>query len=152
MRIGPSARAFVRLGVVLLLVAAAAGIWEMLAMQAPGSPWHAGVLPGPIATLRTTATTIALVLFAFAWLMPWAAARGEPRVLVIAIHAGAAILIASLAYGATTGMYGVQIDDLRAGSRWLFRVRALGTLILLGCLLDFARRLLLRAPPAPPAA
>src|SRR5688500_3971173 len=124
MKIGPSARAFVRLGVVLLLVAAGAGIWEMLSLQAPGSAGHAGMLSGPIGTLRTTATAVALVLFAAAWLMPWAAPDREPRVLVIAVHVGVVILVLTLAYGATTGMYGVQIDDLRDDSRWLFRARA----------------------------
>src|SRR5688500_15464926 len=98
MRIGPSARAFVRLGVVLLLIAAGAGIWEMLSLQAPASPWHVGVLSGPVGTLRNTATVIGLVLFAFAWLMPWAAPEREPKVLVIAVHVGVAILIVALTY------------------------------------------------------
>lgn len=149
MRIGRSAQALVRLGVVLLLIAAVAAVWELLALQAPASEWHVGVLSGPVGTLRNTAVTFALVFFAAAWLMPWAAPHGEPRALVIAVHVGVAIVIVALAYGATTGMYGVQIQDLRTGSVWLFRCRALGMAILFVCLLDFARRILLRRPPEP---
>src|ERR1700712_1427192 len=37
-----------RLGGALLLIAASAGAWEVLASQAPGSPLYLGVLPGPI--------------------------------------------------------------------------------------------------------
>src|SRR5688572_22422658 len=149
MRIGPSARALVRLGVVLLVVGAAAGVWEWLALQSPGSTWHVGALPGPVGTLRGTAFTLGLAMIAAAWLMPWAAPGREPRAWVIAVHLGVVVVLIALVWGATTGMYGVQIEDLRAESKWLFRLRALGTLILIGCLLDFARRILFRAPPPP---
>jgi len=151
MQIGPSARALVRLAIALLLVAVAAGVWEQLASQVPDSPFHVGILPGPVGQLRNAATTLALVLFAAAWLMPWAIGSGkEPRWLVALAYAGSVLTIVSLAYGATTGMYGVQIEDPRPDSRVLFAARSIGEGILVICLVDLARRILLK-PPAPPS-
>lgn len=147
MNLGPCARAFVRLGVVVLLVAAAAGVWEMLAMQIPSSQYRVGVLPGPIGQLREMAVVIALVLFAGAWLMPWLAADREPWVLCVAVHVGAVVTLGAMAYGATTGMYGVQIYDPRLESQVLFIVRWVGQAVLGLCLLDFARRILFRRAP-----
>jgi len=134
------------LGVVLLLVAAAAGVWEILASQAPGSEWQAGVLPGPVGQLRGTAAVLGLLMFAGSWLMPWLAPEREPWVLCIAVHVGVVVTMGAMTYGATTGMYGVQIYDPRPESQWLFWVRATGMGILGLCLLDFARRILLHRP------
>lgn len=149
MSLGACARSFVRLGVVLLVAAAAAGVWEMLAMQVPSSDYRVGVLPGPIGQLREMATTVGLVLFAAAWLMPWIAPERQPWVLCVAVHVGAVVTIGAMAYGATTGMYGVQIYDPRPDSQWLFIVRWIGQGLLGLCLLDFARRLLFRSPDPP---
>lgn len=148
MDLGPCARAFVRLGVVLLLVAAVAGVWEMLAMQIPSSQYRVGVLPGPIGQLREMAVVIALVLFAGAWLMPWLAPDREPWLLCVAVHVGALVTLGAMAYGATTGMYGVQIYDPRLESQVLFIVRWAGQAVLGLCLLDFARRILFRRAPS----
>lgn len=145
----PSARALVRLAIVLLIAAAAASVWEILARQAPSSGWHVGVLPGPVAELRDTAVTLALLFFATAWLVPVIAPEREPWVLVGALHAGALITLVALTYGATTGMYGIQIDDPRADSVWLFKVRALGEIVLVLSLFDVARRFF-RARRKPP--
>ena len=151
MRIGWSARALVRLAVVLLLVAVAAGVWELLASQVPDSRFHVGILPGPVGQLRNAATTLALILFAAAWLMPWAARAGkEPRWLVVLAYVGSIVTIVSLAYGATTGMYGVQIEDPRPDSRLLFAARSIGQGILVVCALELARRILFRPPPSEP--
>jgi len=141
MDLRPSARAIVRLAIGLLLASAAAAVWEVLARQSPTSAWHVGLLPGPVAELRDTATTLALASFAAAWLIPWAAPVKEPWIWVGALHFGAILSVVALTYGATTGMYGVQIDDPRPDSEWLFQARALGGIVLMGCLLDFARRL-----------
>jgi len=148
MSLTPGARALVRLAVLLLLAAAAAGVWEILASQAPSSDYHVGVLPGPVAQLRTTSTLFALVLLAGAWLMPWIGRGRDPWVLIAAVHVGAIITIGAMTYGATTGMYGMQIDDVRPQSEMLFWVRSTGQLLLVGCLLDFARRVMLRGPRA----
>jgi hypothetical protein len=151
----PSARVLVRLAVVLLLIAAGAGIWEILASQSPTSPYHIGVLPGPVSQFRNTSTILALVTFATAWLMPWLAgarretidAVREPWLLVGLYHLGVLVTVGSFAYGATTGMHGVQIEDPRPDSQWLFGIRLVGYATLGLCLLDVARRILLRPPP-----
>ena len=149
MELRPSARAIVRLAIGLLIAAAAASVWEILARQAPSSGWHVGMLPGPVAELRDTSVTLALLCVAAAWLVPVIAPDHEPWLLVGALHAGALVTLAALAYGATTGMYGVQIDDPRSDSVWLFKIRTLGQLVLVGCLVDVARRFL-RARRKPP--
>src|SRR5690242_8786074 len=118
MRIGSSARALVRLGVVLLVIGVAAGVWEILASQAPGSTWHVGLLSGPVGTLRGTTLWLGVALLSSAWLMPWAAPTREPRGLVIAVHVGVVMLVIALVWGATTGMYGLQIEDVRDESIW----------------------------------
>lgn len=141
-----------RLAIGLLIAAAAASVWEILARQAPSSGWHMGVLPGPVAELRDTTVTFALLFFAAAWLVPVIAPDREPWVLVGALYAGAIITVAALVYGATTGMYGVQIDDPRPDSVWLFKIRAFGQLLLVAGLLDIARRFFFGARrPSPPS-
>lgn len=154
MELRPSARAIVRLAIALVIAAAAAAVWEILARQAPSSGWHMGVLPGPVAELRDTSVTLALLFLAVAWLLPAIAPAREPWVLVGALHAGAIITVAALTYGATTGMYGIQIDDPRADSVWLFKIRTFGQLLLVASLLDVARRFFFRpraAQPPPPS-
>jgi len=136
----PCARAFVRLAVILLVVAAAAGVWEMLAMQVPSSQYRVGLLPGPIGQLREMATATALTCFAAAWLVPFIAPSKEPWALCTAVHVGAVVTLGAMTYGATTGMYGVQMWDPRFDSQVLFIVRWAGQGILGVCLLDFARR------------
>jgi len=146
--IGPAARALVRLAVGLLLVAVVAGIWETLAAQAPSSEFHVGHLAGPIGQLRLTATVLGLCMLGAAWLEPWLGAGRPAWRLVAALYAGAALTVGAMIWGATTGMYGVQISDPRPDSRWLFWSRAAGLLLLAGCLLDVARRVFTRPPPA----
>jgi hypothetical protein len=50
------------------------------------------------------------------------------------------VTLGAMTYGATTGMYGVQMWDPRFDSQVLFIVRWAGQGILGVCLLDFARR------------
>ncbi len=147
MELGRCARSFVRLGAVLLVLAAAAGVWEMLAMQIPSSQYRVGVLPGPVAQLREMAVVLGLSAFAAAWLLPWIAPDREPWPLCVGVHVGAVVTLGAMVYGATTGMYGVQIYDPRPDSQILFVVRWIGQGILGICLLDFARRILFRRAP-----
>jgi hypothetical protein len=140
MTLSPAGRATVRLGLALLGVAAAGVVAHTLAVQTPSSPWWLGVLPGPIAQLRDTSALLGALLLAGA---PYVSARpgeGEPFALVVALFVGALLVLATLAIGASTGMYGVQIDDPRPASRWLFRARTLGELVLFGGFVMFARR------------
>lgn len=144
MELRPTARAFVRLGVALLVVAAGAGVWEMLAMQVPSAEYRVGVLPGPIGQLREMGSVLGLACVGLAWLVPFVAKDREPWALCIALHAGAVITLGAMIYGATTGMYGVQIWDPRPDSQALFIVRWTGQAILGLCLLDVLRRVILR--------
>lgn len=140
MTLRPSARALVRLAIGLLVVGALAGGWEILASQSPYSPFRLGVLPAPIAQLRGTAITLAVLLFSAAWLLPWVAPDDEPTYLVTGLYIGSLLTLAALLYGASTGMMGLQIDDVRTDARVLLATRVTGMVILLLCLLDFARR------------
>lgn len=146
-----SARALVRLGAALLLVAAAASVWELCAMQAPSSPIYVAVLPGPVGKLRAAATTLGLAMFAAAWLTPWIGRGAELPWLVRGASAGSLLLVGTLTYGATTGMYGVQAVDPRFDSQLLFYLRSAGEIVLGACLVEVARRLFSRPPPPGPS-
>src|SRR6476660_7130901 len=52
----------VGLGAALLLCGTLAGIWEVLACQAPGTALFIGMLPGPISALRELAFSLGLLL------------------------------------------------------------------------------------------
>jgi hypothetical protein len=140
MTLSPAGRATVKLGLALLGVAAAGVVAHTLSVQTPSSPWWIGVLPGPIAQLRDASALLGALLLAGAPYMSARPGEREPFGLVIALHAGALLVLATLVIGATTGMYGVQIEDPRPASRWLFRARTLGELVLFGAFVAFARR------------
>ncbi len=140
MTLSSAGRATVKLGLGLLGVAAFGVVAHTLAAQGPSSPWWLGVLPGPVAQLRDTSALLGVLLLAGA---PYVSARPgerEPFGLVGALYVGTAVVLVTLAIGATTGMYGVQIEDPRPASRWLFRARTAGELVLVGALVAFARR------------
>jgi hypothetical protein len=144
---GPSARAVIRLGVCVLFVAAVAGVWELLALQAPGSPLYLAALPGPVSALRELAMNLGLLLLAAGLLAPWAATRGEPKGLVLALHAGALLGLGAQLYCALTGMYGVQLYDLRPDAKAAFALKYGGLLLFGLSLLELGRRVLVRPPP-----
>lgn len=147
MMIGPCARASVRLGVVLLMLAALAGGWQLLAQQAPGSPLYIGTLPGPIGALRELATSVGLLLLAAALLMPWASDQREPWGIVTLLYVGAVLGVGGQLYGAIRGMNGVQFMDLREDARPLFLVKTGGLGLLALGLFEIGRRVLFRPPP-----
>jgi hypothetical protein len=146
----PSGTATLRLGIVVLMIAAATSAWELLALQAPGTPLYIGVLPGPITSLRELATALGVLLLLAGILMPRASqGRPEPRRLVSALYAGTLLALGAQTYGATQGMSGVQLGDLRADALPLFVVKqgALGTVLVALCVLG--SRLLVQPPPPP---
>jgi hypothetical protein len=147
MSIGGPARAVIRLAVVLLLLSAFSAVWELLALQAPGSPFSLRMLPGPVGHLRDFTATLALALLAIAWLIPWAYGNGEPRLMVWLCHAGAILTVGASFYGAIRGMYLVQIVDPRLEANVLLALKCSGGALLLGCLLEVSRRILFRPPP-----
>jgi hypothetical protein len=147
MKVGPSARALIRLAMALLLITALAALWELFASQVPNSPFSLGMLPGPIASFRNAAFSFALVLVSVAWLIPWAYQNGEPRLLVALAYLGVLVTLGGSFYGALHGMSGVQIIDPRPDAIALFAVKTSGLLILVVGLLDVARRIFFRSPP-----
>jgi hypothetical protein len=136
-----SSRALLRLAVLVLCVAAGAGVWEVLASQAPGSPLCIGMLPGPIEMLREAATVAGLLLLAASCLVR---DLQLSRALVIALHVTVAVTLLAALYGALTGMHGVQAVDLRPDASPLFAAKYLGRLGLAACLLLIVRRVLAR--------
>ena len=148
MPIGECGKATLRLGIASLMIAALASVWELLALQAPGSPLYIGMLPGPVTSFRELATVIGLLLIGAGLTMPWASVRGEPRVLVRMLYAGALLALAAQAYGATQGMNGVQLGDLRPDALPMFVLKQGGLALLFGALLELGRRMLVQPPPA----
>jgi len=141
---GPSVRIFVVLGVAMLFVAASSSVWHFFASQIPSSIYHASALPGPVAALREAAAFLGLASLVVAALRPWLGEK-EPLVLAIGAAVGCAITVAALAWGATTGMYGVQLDDPRPVTVRLLWLRGTGEAVLAVVFVDLARRLLLGA-------
>lgn len=140
MRLGNCAKTLVRLALLCFAVAAFGFVWEILAAQAPTSPYHVGILPGPVEVFRNAAFALGLIHLILAMGWEWASEGGDLRWHVRALIAGTVLTLVALAYAATTGMKGVQIHDPRVDAAWLFRVRAIGALILGIVLFDLARR------------
>lgn len=136
-----SARVMLRLAVIVLCIAAGAGVWEVLASQAPGSPLSIGMLPGPIQMLRDTALILGLLVFGASVLVR---DTGATRAVITALHVAVAVTLLAALYGAAAGMHGVQARDLRPDATPLFIVKYAGRLGVLGCLLAIARRALAR--------
>lgn len=136
-----SPRVLLRLAVIVLCVAAGAGVWEVLASQAPGSPLSIGMLPGPIEMLRETAVVLGLLILGASMLVR---DRGVARGIVVGLHVAVAITLLAALYGAASGMHGVQARDLRPDATPLFVSKYLGRLGVAACLLAIARRALRR--------
>ena len=136
-----SSRVLLRLAIIVLCAATAAGVWEVLASQAPGSLLSIGMLPGPIEMLRETALVLGLLLLAASSL---ARECGVSRGIVVALHAAVGITLLAAVYGAFTGMHGVQARDLRPDATPLFVVKYLARFGVAACLFAIAHRALRR--------
>lgn len=143
----PCSTATIRLGIVALMAAAASSVWELLALQSPGTFLYIGTLFGPIAALRELTTVIGLLLLGAGWLMPWASPKREPKLLVANLYAGTLISIGAQVYAALHGMYGVQASDLRPDALPLFVIKHGALALVIGALLELGRRVLVRRPP-----
>jgi hypothetical protein len=119
----PRALSILRLGCSVLLAAALAGAWEILAAQAPGSPLYLGMLPGPIANLRESASELGVLLVLASLLLGERDVGGR---WFGALAAGTALTLLCGLYGAAMGMHGTQLFDLRADAAWLFLAKQLG--------------------------
>jgi hypothetical protein len=116
----------VRLALFLCCLSAGAACWEFLALQMPDSPFHVGVLSGPIAQLRnfSAALGIGALALAAAWPRLYAPDDGLP--LFLLLLSGTAVLLGALLYAALQGMVGAQLLDPRLDARLLAYARALG--------------------------
>jgi hypothetical protein len=136
-----SARVVLRLAGALLLAAAAAGAWELLASQAPGTPLYLGILPAPVERLRHDAFDFG-VLLAIAGLL--LGEREVARRVLIGLGAGAGLLLVAGFYAAASGMPGVQLSDLRADAPWLFGTKVLARGLLIAGLVSIGWTTLLK--------
>lgn len=148
----PSSRATIRLGVAALMLGALAGLWELLALQAPGTLLYIGMLAGPIGALRELTLLLGLLLVVAGLLLPWAGRGGEPRALVALLYMGVALALSAQVYGAAHGMNGVQLGDLRPDALPLFVVKQGGLLLFALGMLELGRRVLVRPAPDPEGA
>lgn len=126
----------VRAALVAWLVAGLAGVWEVLALQWPDSPFHAGVLAAPVAQLGGFAFALGVALLAAAWLWPTLYAGARGRYALALLLAGAALQLGTLGYAAAHGLMAVQIIDPRPDARWLVSLRGVGHGLVLLALLD----------------
>lgn len=142
----------VRVGLALWLIASLACVWEVLALQPPDSPFHLGVLAGPIVQLRTFAFGLGAISLIAAALWPCLYAPGKGRPAAVLLSAGALAQVGLLGYAASRGLLAVQIFDPRADARFTLYGRALAhawTLIGLSALLFRAlRSLRAERPPS----
>lgn len=117
-------RLLATVGFSLWLVATIACVWEVLALQAPDSPLHAGVLAGPIAQLRGFAFALgtANLVAALVWPRLYADGRGRSVALLLAL--GALLHVFALTYAALRGLVAVQLLDPRADARYALYGRA----------------------------
>lgn len=149
MPLGPASRATIRLGLIVLMGAAVAGVWELLAMQSPGTPLYIGMLPGPIAALRELGTVAGLLLLCAGSLLAWAKLEREPKALVVLLHVGVVLGMGAQLYAALHGMHAVQAMDLRPDALPLFVAKYSGLGVFLFALFALGRRVLAR-PMLPP--
>jgi hypothetical protein len=132
----PSAevRALLRLGLSLCVCALLASVWEVLTLQAPDSPFHVGVLSGPVSQLRGFSFGLGLGALALAWTWSLLYPAGEGALAARAYMLGALIHVAALGYAATQGMVGVQVLDARLDARLVVYARGLAHVLVLGAL------------------
>ena len=146
----PATRTLLRLAFGVLSFALVAGVWELVARQAPGSPLYIGMLPGPISSLRETATVLGLLLLSVAQLVPMAARRREPRGLFLGVLAGSVVGLGASVYAAAVGMHGVQFNDPLRAALPVFALKQGGLGLALGCLLELGRRAVFQKTPREP--
>jgi len=116
-------RTLVSLGLLLWLLSGLSCVWEVLALQMPDSPFHVGVLAGPIVQLRAFSFGLGTASLLLAWLWPqlYGPGRGLPVLGLLLV--GSLLHVGALAYAAGQGMVGVQLLDPRLDSRLVVYVR-----------------------------
>ena len=128
-----SVRTLARLALCLCSVSALACVWELFALQMPDSPFHLGVLSGPIAQLRNFSFGLGLGALGLAWLWRGLYAAHEGRWQLWTLLSAALLQVMALGYAAAQGMVGVQLLDPRLDARLVVYVRlAAHALLLVG--------------------
>lgn len=133
-------RILVRVALVLWLLAILATVWEALALQAPDSPLHFGILAGPIAQLRDQSFALGVGLFVAALLWPFTHAAARGTFTLTLLLAGALISTAAVTYAASEGIMGAQAFDPRDDARRVLHARGVGLALLALGVLDLLLR------------
>ena len=128
-----AAHAALRLAVAVLVATVLAGVWEVLATQAPGSPLYLGMLPGPVQALRESALMLGVLLLVSS--DAWSRVHGMPptrvqTLILVGLHLGALLSLGAATYGATQGMRGEQLYDLRPDGMLVFATKYAGNAVL----------------------
>lgn len=110
-------------GLWLCLVSGVACVWELLALQMPDSPFHVGVLSGPIAQLRNFSFGLGLGLLVMSTLWRSLYAADQALWLAYTLSGAAWLQVGALGYAAGQGMVGVQLLDPRLDARLVVYVR-----------------------------
>lgn len=126
-----SCRLLLRVGLALWLAAALAAVWETLALQPPDSPFHLGVLAGPIGQLAGMAFALGTAHVVLSLWWPALYAAGEGRAVAALLVVGALVQLAALFYAASRGLMAVQILDPRSDARLALYGRGLGHALIL---------------------
>lgn len=134
----------IRLGIVLLGLAAVAGLFELFARQAPFTVLALEMLPSPIQQLRDAALVHGLLALLVGLLLPAAWSTLAPRRFVPVLVTGHGLLFAALLYAAATGRMAVQIWNPEPMDVWLPALRIVGHLTVVGVYFVWARRLFRR--------
>src|SRR5688572_15539895 len=86
------------LGIGLLIASGAAGAWEVLALQSPGTPLYIGMLPGPIGSLRSLGLALGLLVLVSALLLA-SSNQLPPRSAVLLLFVGSVVCMGAQLYG-----------------------------------------------------
>jgi len=143
----PTSRWFLRLGALTLVAGLVAGVFELMATQAPYTPLHFGVLAAPFAQLRASGLWLSLFAFVAAGLRPRLGER-EPWILFGLYALGTLMSLSAMAWAAAQGMMAIQVFDPRPGAGWIAITRLAGQGLILLAAVDACRRLLRPATPA----
>lgn len=141
-------RLLIRVALVLWLLAAFSTAWEALALQAPDSPLHFGILAGPIGQLRDQSFAQGVALLAAAWLWPFTHGTGRGHLTLALLLSATLVSTAALSYAAAEGILGTQAFDPRDDARRVLYARGIGLGLWIVALLDLLLRTLRKRPSA----
>jgi hypothetical protein len=126
-----SVRTLARLALSLCCLSALACVWELFALQVPDSPFHLGVLGGPIAQLRNFSFALGLGALGLSALWRSLYPQGQGRWQLWILVSAALLQVGALIYAAANGMVGVQLLDPRLDARLVVYVRIAGHILML---------------------